>query len=139
MVSRKSKKKSEEEKTSGSASITSFLYGTGEQQAKTSAEIKPTETKPIETRKEETTEEKPRTESVAKEYTKPAASGVEGEILNHIMSRGSVTKDELMAWAKSRGYRISDVLRAIESLTGSGKVRKRLNDKGNLIYVYVKQ
>jgi len=28
MVSRKSKKKSEEEKTSGSASITSFLYGT---------------------------------------------------------------------------------------------------------------
>jgi hypothetical protein len=134
MVSRKSKKKSEEEKTSGSASITSFLYGTGEQQAKTSAE-----TKPIETRKEETTEEKPRTESVAKEYTKPAASGVEGEILNHIMSRGSVTKDELMAWAKSRGYRISDVLRAIESLTGSGKVRKRLNDKGNLIYVYVKQ
>ncbi|MFP3492266.1 MAG: hypothetical protein RXN86_05750 [Vulcanisaeta sp.] len=133
-MSRKSKKKSEEEKTSGSASITSFLYGTGEQQAKTSAE-----TKPIETRKEEATEEKPRTESVAKEYTKPAASGVEGEILNHIMSRGSVTKDELMAWAKSRGYRISDVLRAIESLTGSGKVRKRLNDKGNLIYVYVKQ
>jgi len=134
MVSRKSKKKSEEEKTSGSASITSFLYGTGEQQAKTSAE-----TKPIETRKEEATEEKPRTESVAKEHTKPAVSGVEGEILNHIMSRGSVTKDELMAWAKSRGYRISDVLRAIESLTGSGKVRKRLNDKGNLIYVYVKQ
>jgi hypothetical protein len=134
MVSRKSKKKSEEEKTSGSASITSFLYGTEEQQAKTSAE-----TKPIETRKEEATEEKPRTESVAKEYTKPAVSGVEGEILNHIMSRGSVTKDELMAWAKSRGYRISDVLRAIESLTGSGKVRKRLNDKGNLIYVYVKQ
>jgi len=76
---------------------------------------------------------------VAKEHTKPAVSGVEGEILNHIMSRGSVTKDELMAWAKSRGYRISDVLRAIESLTGSGKVRKRLNDKGNLIYVYVKQ
>jgi len=134
MVSRKSKKKSEEEKTSGSASITSFLYGTGEQQAKTSAE-----TKPIETRKEEATEEKPRTESVAKEHTKPAVSGVEGEILNHIMSRGSVTKDELMAWAKSRGYRVSDVLRAIESLTGSGKVRKRLNDKGNLIYVYVKQ
>jgi len=134
MVSRKSKKKSEEEKTSGSASITSFLYGTGEQQAKTSAE-----TKPIETRKEEATEEKPRTEGVAKEHTKPAVSGVEGEILNHIMSRGSVTKDELMAWAKSRGYRISDVLRAIESLTGSGKVRKRLNDKGNLIYVYVKQ
>jgi len=139
MVSRKSKKKSEEEKTSGSASITSFLYGTEEQQAKTSAETKPTETKPIETRKEETTEEKPRTESVAKEYTKPAVSGVEGEIFNHIMSRGSVTKDELMAWAKSRGYRVSDVLRAIESLTGSGKVRKRLNDKGNLIYVYVKQ
>jgi len=51
MVSRKSKKKSEEEKTSGSASITSFLYGTGEQQAKTSAETKPTETKPIETRR----------------------------------------------------------------------------------------
>ncbi|MDT7970863.1 MAG: hypothetical protein RQ842_09855 [Vulcanisaeta sp.] len=138
-MSRKSKKKSEEEKTSGSASITSFLYGTEEQQAKTSAGTKPTETKPIETRKEEATEEKPRTEGVAKEYTKPAASGVEGEILNHIMSRGSVTKDELMAWAKSRGYRISDVLRAIESLTGSGKVRKRLNDKGNLIYVYVKQ
>ena len=139
MVSRKSKKKSEEEKTSGTASITSFLYGTEEQQAKTSAGTKPTETKPIETRKEEATEEKPRTEGVAKEYTKPAVSGVEGEILNHIMSRGSVTKDELMAWAKSRGYRVSDVLRAIESLTGSGKVRKRLNDKGNLIYVYVKQ
>jgi hypothetical protein len=139
MVSRKSKKKSEEEKTSGSASITSFLYSTEEQQAKTSVETKPTETKPIETRKEEATEEKPRTGSVAKEYTKPAVSGVEGEILNHIMSRGSVTKDELMAWVKSRGYRISDVLRAIESLTGSGKVRKRLNDKGNLIYVYVKQ
>jgi len=50
-----------------------------------------------------------------------------------------VTKDELMAWAKLRGYRVSDVLRAIEKLTGSGKVRKRLNDKGDLVYIYVKQ
>ena len=128
-MSRKGKKKGggEEEKTSGSAPITSFLYGAGEQRAKTSTETKPAESKPIETGREEATESKPRVE------------GIEGEVLSHIMSRGSVTKDELMAWAKLRGYRVSDVLRAIEKLTGSGKVRKRLNDKGDLVYIYVKQ
>ncbi len=127
MVSRRGRKKGEEEKTSGSAPITSFLYGAGERQARTTAETKPAEAKPIETGKEEAT------------GGKPSMEGVESEILSHIMSRGSVTKDELMAWAKLRGYRVSDVLRAIEKLTGSGKVRKRLNDKGDLVYIYVKQ
>ncbi len=66
------------------------------------------------------------------------SSGVEDMVLSHIMSGGVITKDELMAWGKSKGLRVADILRAIENLSGKGRIRKRLNDKGNLVYEYVK-
>ena len=130
-MSRKARRK-EEEKGAGSASITSFLYGT-EETAKAESKT---------TAKEKETTQMPRAEEVTKEVSKTATpaitTGIEDEVLKHIMSRGSITKDELMAWAKTRGYKVADILRAIEALTGRGRIKKRLNDKGNLIYVYVK-
>jgi hypothetical protein len=124
-VSKRTKRKSENESGSTSISITSFLYGAEEKKPK--EQEKPVEVKEVE-----------KHEEVKQSMKISESQGIESEVLNHIMSRGSVTKDELMAWGKSRGLRVSDVLRAIEALTSSGRIVKRLNDKGNLVYVYVK-
>ena len=126
--------KKEESKEQATASITSFLYGTEE---KPKAETKPT-TKPTEAKAPETqTVEKP-IEKTTEKAAPQQMGGVEDMVLNHIMSKGVITKDELMAWGKSRGLRVADILRAIESLSTKGRIRKRLNDKGNLVYEYVK-
>ncbi|GAB6946974.1 hypothetical protein JCM16161A_11040 [Vulcanisaeta sp. JCM 16161] len=123
-MSRRARKK-EESKEQGTASITSFLYGAEE---KPKAEPKPVP-KPAEVR----------AETKAAERTAPQqSSSIEDMVLGHIMSRGVITKDELMAWGKSKGLRVADILRAIESLSGKGRIRKRLNDRGNLVYEYVK-
>ncbi len=126
-MSRRARKK-EEGKEQSTASITSFLYGTEE---KPKSEAKPI-TKPAEVKAAEA--------KTAERAIPQQPSGIEDAVLNHIMSRGGViTKDELMAWGKSRGgIRIADILRAIESLSSKGRIRKRLNDKGNLVYEYVK-
>lgn len=127
-MSRRARKK-EEGKEQSTASITSFLYGTEE---KPKSEAKPI-TKPAEVKAAEA--------KAAERAIPQQPSGIEDAVLNHIMSRGGViTKDELMAWGgKSRGgLRIADILRAIESLSSKGRIRKRLNDKGNLVYEYVK-
>ncbi|WP_054853206.1 hypothetical protein [Vulcanisaeta distributa] len=125
-MSRRARKK-EENKEQGTASITSFLYGTEEKpKTETKAVIKPIEAS--ESRQPENT-------------VQQHSSSTEDAVLSHIMSRGGViTKDELMAWGgKSRGgLRVADILRAIESLSSKGRIRKRLNDKGNLVYEYVK-
>ncbi|ADN50731.1 hypothetical protein [Vulcanisaeta distributa] len=124
-MSRRARKK-EEGKEQSTASITSFLYGTEE---KPKSEAKPI-TKPAEVKAAEA--------KAAERAIPQQPSGIEDAVLNHIMSRGVITKDELMAWGKSRGLRIADILRAIESLSSKGRIRKRLNDKGNLVYEYVK-
>ncbi|GAB6944149.1 hypothetical protein [Vulcanisaeta sp. JCM 14467] len=118
--------KKEESKEQATASITTFLYGTEE---KPKAEAKPT-AKPTEARTTET--------KTTEKATPQQTGGVEDMVLNHIMNRGVITKDELMAWGKSKGLRVADILRAIENLSSKGRIRKRLNDKGNLIYEYVK-
>lgn len=129
-MSKRTKRKSENESGSASTSITSFLYGAEEKKPK--EQEKPVEAKPVEVKEVEKHEEVKQSMKISE------SQGIESEVLNHIMSRGSVTKDELMAWGKSRGLRVSDVLRAIEALTSSGRIVRRLNDKGNLVYVYVK-
>lgn len=90
-MSRRARKK-EEGKEQSTASITSFLYGAEE---KPKAETKPI-TKPAEVKAAEA--------KVTEKATPPQQSpGVEDMVLSHIMSRGGViTKDELMAWGKSR-------------------------------------
>ncbi|ADY02362.1 hypothetical protein VMUT_2165 [Vulcanisaeta moutnovskia 768-28] len=124
-MSRRARKK-EEGKEQSTASITSFLYGAEE---KPKAETKPI-TKPAEVNVAEA--------KVTEKASPQQPPGVEDMVLSHIISRGVITKDELMAWGKSRGLRVADILRAIESLSSKGKIRKRLNDKGNLVYEYVK-
>ncbi len=89
-MSRRARKK-EEGKEQSTASITSFLYGTEE---KPKSEAKPI-TKPAEVKAAEA--------KAAERAIPQQPSGIEDAVLNHIMSRGGViTKDELMAWGKSR-------------------------------------
>ncbi|WP_069806624.1 hypothetical protein [Vulcanisaeta thermophila] len=126
MSKRQGRRKKEAEEGQESASITAFLYGT--------TETKP-ETKPQ-------SQERVGTTTEAKPIEKPtgATQAVPGEdaVLNFIKARGNVTKNELMAWAKTKGLRTSDVLRAIEELTSRGRITRRLNDKGDLVYVFIK-
>ncbi|BDR91469.1 hypothetical protein [Vulcanisaeta souniana] len=124
-MSKRARKK-EESKEQGTVSITSFLYGTEEKpRTETKPATKPTEAKAAETK-------------IAEKAAPQQSSGIEDAILSHIMSRGVIAKEELMAWGKSKGLRVADILKAIENLSGRGRIRKRLNDKGNLIYEYVK-
>ncbi|WP_243665398.1 hypothetical protein [Vulcanisaeta sp. JCM 16159] len=86
-MSRRARKK-EESKEQGTASITSFLYGTEEKpKTETKAVIKPNETS-----------ESRQLENTVQQHS----SSTEDAVLSHIMSRGVITKDELMAWGKSR-------------------------------------
>lgn len=56
------------------------------------------------------------------------------EFLLFVKSRGSVTKTEALQWAKSRGVTTAEFIRAVEKLVSEKKIRKRLNDEGELIY-----
>jgi len=56
------------------------------------------------------------------------------EFLLFVKSRGSVTKTETLQWAKSRGVTTAEFIRAVEKLVSEKRIRKRLNDEGELIY-----
>ena len=51
-------------------------------------------------------------------------------------TRSHVSKEELEAWAKMKGYPLSTVIKALNNLVSKGKVAKRLNDEGELVYVW---
>jgi len=56
------------------------------------------------------------------------------EFLHFIRSRGRVTKTEAFQWAKARGITTAEFIKAVEKLVSERKIRKRLNDEGELIY-----
>ncbi len=61
---------------------------------------------------------------------------IEAELLTFIQRRGSVPKDEVLSWGKVRGFKVAEILKVVEKLVGEGKIVKRLDDSGRLVYVY---
>lgn len=59
-----------------------------------------------------------------------------GALESLLKTRSHVSKEELEAWAKMRGYPLSTVIKALNNLVSMGKVAKRLNDEGELVYVW---
>jgi hypothetical protein len=59
---------------------------------------------------------------------------VSDELLDLIKSRGRITKEEATRWAKERGVSTADLIRAVGRLVAEKKIRKRLDDEGNLVY-----
>ncbi|MFZ8807738.1 MAG: hypothetical protein ACO2PN_06495 [Pyrobaculum sp.] len=59
---------------------------------------------------------------------------VSDELFDLIKSRGRITKEEATRWAKERGVSTADLIRAVGRLVAEKKIRKRLDDEGNLVY-----
>jgi hypothetical protein len=59
---------------------------------------------------------------------------VSDELFDLIKSRGRITKEEATRWAKERGVSTADLIRAVGRLVAERKIRKRLDDEGNLVY-----
>ena len=59
---------------------------------------------------------------------------VSDELLDLIKSRGRITKEEATRWAKERGVSTADLIRAVGRLVAEKKIRKKLDDEGNLVY-----
>ncbi|MEL9991622.1 MAG: hypothetical protein QXP98_06450 [Thermoproteus sp.] len=62
------------------------------------------------------------------------AGGVAEAIYGYISSKKSITKDELFDWGKAKGYTVAEVMRAVDFLVKSGKIKRRLDDEGRLVY-----
>lgn len=56
------------------------------------------------------------------------------EIYSFISSRGSASKDELFKWGRSKGYTTADIMRAVDELSKEGRIKRRLDEEGRLIY-----
>ncbi|ACB39612.1 hypothetical protein [Pyrobaculum neutrophilum] len=59
---------------------------------------------------------------------------VADEFYKLLTSREAVTKEEALRWAKERGITTAELIRAVEKLVSEGKIRKRLDEEGNLVY-----
>ncbi|MGC8973941.1 MAG: hypothetical protein ACP5KY_07015 [Thermoproteus sp.] len=73
-------------------------------------------------------------ESAERREAPAQPEGVDNDVYSYIASRGIVPKEELFEWGKARGYTTADIMRAVDRLTRSGKVRRRLDDEGRLVY-----
>lgn len=62
------------------------------------------------------------------------AGSLEADLLAYIASRGLVTKEELYVWGRQRGLSAAAVIRAVEALASSRRIRRRLNEEGKLAY-----
>lgn len=63
------------------------------------------------------------------------ADDISDEIYRFILSKSQVTKNELFEWAKGKRYSTAQVLGAIDKLAKSGRIRRRLDDEGGLVYL----
>ncbi len=59
---------------------------------------------------------------------------VSEELFALIKSRRRITKEEITRWARERGISTADLIRAVERLVAEKRIRKRLDDEGNLVY-----
>ncbi len=123
MPTRSRKKKSEEKQSS--LGITAFLLGEEE-------------TKKEETRKEEHSQkmeavEKPEKKTTESKTTTKVEESIEElaeKIIELIRKRGGlISRDELVAWAKSRGIKLSTLMRAVEELTKRKVIVRRIVDE----------
>jgi NACalpha-BTF3-like transcription factor len=56
------------------------------------------------------------------------------EFYQLVRARKRVSKEEATRWAKERGISTADLIKAIERLVAEKKIRKKLDDEGNLVY-----
>ncbi|MEZ0248967.1 MAG: hypothetical protein ABWJ97_06810 [Thermoproteus sp.] len=63
-----------------------------------------------------------------------SAGGATEAIYSYISSKRSITKDELFEWGKAKGYTVAEVMKAVDLLVKSGKIKRRLDDEGRLVY-----
>lgn len=73
-----------------------------------------------------------------KEEKKPARPesdrDVVEELYHLVKNKKRVSKEEVVRWAKERGITTADLIKAIERLVTERKIRKKLDDEGNLVY-----
>ncbi|NPA23465.1 MAG: hypothetical protein GXO23_04130 [Crenarchaeota archaeon] len=124
MPTRSRKKKSEEKPSS--LGITAFLLG--EEESKK-------EEKPTESTTQQKTEEKTAEKSVTKSATQPAKTeedveAIAEKIVELIKKRGGlISRDELVTWAKTRGIKLSTLMKAVEELTKRKVIVRRIVDE----------
>lgn len=70
----------------------------------------------------------------AEEKSKPPSGDIADAVYNYISSKGVVAKEDLFEWGKSRGYTTADIMRSIDALVKAGKIRRRLDEEGKLVY-----
>lgn len=56
------------------------------------------------------------------------------ELYQMLKTRRQVSKEEVTKWAKDRGVTTVELIKAIEKLIIEKKIKKRLDDEGNLVY-----
>ncbi|ABL88801.1 conserved hypothetical protein [Pyrobaculum islandicum DSM 4184] len=56
------------------------------------------------------------------------------ELYQMLKTRRQVSKEEVTKWAKDRGVTTVELIKAIEKLITEKKIKKRLDDEGNLVY-----
>ncbi|ABP51703.1 MULTISPECIES: hypothetical protein [Pyrobaculum] len=59
---------------------------------------------------------------------------VSDELYVFIKKVGRASKDDVTKWAKGRGVTPSELYKALEKLLVERKLRKKLDDEGNLVY-----
>jgi len=121
----RSKKKKSEEKPS-SLGITAFLLGEEEEKKEEKQQTKATTQAKAEKNVKETTVEKSATMTKAEEDVESVAE----KIVELIRKRGGIiSKDDLVAWAKLRGIKLSTLMKAVEELTKRKVIVRRIVDE----------
>ncbi len=123
----RSKKKKSEEKPS-SLGITAFLLGE-EEEKKETEQTKTTSSSSAQAKVEKTVKESAeKSASVAK--TEEDVEAVAEKIIELIRKRGGIiSKDDLVAWAKLRGIKLSTLMKAVEELTKRKVIVRRIVDE----------
>lgn len=62
---------------------------------------------------------------------------VSDELYAFIKKAGRASKDDVTKWAKGLGVTPSELYKAIEKLLAERRLRKKLDDEGNLVYEVV--
>ncbi|AAL63603.1 hypothetical protein [Pyrobaculum aerophilum] len=69
-----------------------------------------------------------------KKETPPQGVDISEELYAFIKSAKRVGKEEVVKWAKTRGVSAGDFYKALEKLLAQRRIRKKLDDEGNLVY-----
>jgi len=61
--------------------------------------------------------------------------GLAAELYSFLSSRGVASKKDVIEWGASKGLRAGEVYRLLDGLVKDGKVIRRLDDNGELVYL----